>query len=60
MENVSTDELIQNGETENVEFKSTLRWNIHTQKKDDAIEHASLKTIAAFLNSYGGTLYNWY
>ncbi len=29
---------------------------MHTQKKDKEIEHASLKTIAAFLNSEGGTL----
>ncbi|MCR9289677.1 MAG: putative DNA binding domain-containing protein [Bacteroidetes bacterium] len=55
-EQVSTRDLIADGEDDFVEFKSSLRWNIHTQKRDKAIEHASLKTIAAFLNSHGGTL----
>ncbi len=55
-EQISTTDLVQEGEDDFVEFKSTLRWNMHTQKRDKAIEHASLKTIAAFLNSHGGTL----
>lgn len=55
-EQISTADLIAEGENNYMEFKSTLRWNIHTNKKDKAIEHASLKTIAAFLNSQGGTL----
>ncbi len=49
-------ELIGRGESYNLEFKSTLRWNIKAEKKDSAIEHASLKTISAFLNSTGGIL----
>lgn len=55
-EQVSTWELIKAGETEHVEFKSSLRWNKHTNKKDQAIEHAILKTLAGFMNSEGGTL----
>ena len=55
-EHISTTELIEAGENDHVEFKSTLRWNLFTQKKDKAIEHAALKTIAAFLNDEGGTL----
>jgi schlafen family protein len=51
------DEYIAKGEGEFVEFKSTLRWNIHTGKKDPKIEHAALKSIAAFLNSGGGHLF---
>lgn len=39
-----------------VEFKSTLRWNIDERRKDPVIEHEVLKTIAAFLNTNGGTL----
>ncbi len=54
--NTSTNLLVQGGETNKVEFKSTLRYNIHSGKFDKNIEHASLKTIAAFLNSDGGTL----
>jgi hypothetical protein len=49
-------ELIATGEGFNLEFKSSLRWNIKAGKKDPAIEHAALKTISAFLNSSGGTL----
>ncbi|MFT4662025.1 MAG: CRP-like cAMP-binding protein [Patiriisocius sp.] len=55
-EQSSTLSLIQNGEDNSVEFKSTLRLNIHTNEFDKRIELACLKTIAAFLNSSGGTL----
>lgn len=55
-ENTTTPALIQHGENEYIEYKSTLRCNLFTEKFDHAIEHASLKTIAAFLNSEGGTL----
>ena len=44
------------GEDDRLEFKSTLRWNLRTNKPDKAMEIACLKTIAAFLNSEGGTL----
>lgn len=50
------DEILKLGENYNVEFKSTLRMNLKAGKKDVNIEHASLKTIAAFLNSNGGVL----
>jgi type I restriction enzyme R subunit len=50
-------ELIQQGESKTLEFKSTLRWNLREDRKDDAaITHAVLKTIAAFLNTEGGDL----
>lgn len=49
-------ELIAGGETEGVEFKATLRTNLHTGQPDDKIQMAVLKTIAAFLNAGGGTL----
>ncbi len=48
--------LVQMGESDQLEFKSTLRWNLHTNKADKKIENACLKTIAAFLNSDGGLL----
>jgi CRP-like cAMP-binding protein len=48
--------LMEKGESEHVEFKSTLRYNLFSEKFDKNIEHAVLKTIAAFLNSEGGTL----
>ncbi|MEM8484962.1 MAG: RNA-binding domain-containing protein [Bacteroidota bacterium] len=53
---ISTAELIRQGESENVEFKSTFRMNLYTNKKDRSIEKAALKTICAFLNSEGGIL----
>ena len=49
-------DLIAQGEGYDLEFKSTLRWNLRAGKKDPAIEHAALKTVTAFLNSSGGTL----
>ena len=52
----TTAELITGGETEGVEFKSTLRMNLHTGQPDEKMQMAALKTIAAFLNAGGGTL----
>jgi type I restriction enzyme, R subunit len=50
-------ELIKRGESKTLEFKSTLRWNLKENRKDDkAVTHATLKTIAAFLNTDGGDL----
>ena len=53
---VSVAELISGGESDAVEFKSTLRTNLHTQQIDDKVQFAVLKTIAGFLNGKGGTL----
>jgi predicted HTH transcriptional regulator len=40
-----------------LEFKSSLRWNLREDRKDDVeVTHAVLKTIAAFLNTEGGDL----
>lgn len=48
--------LIEEGESDKLEFKSTLRWNIFAGKIGKEIEIAWLKTIVAFLNSNGGIL----
>jgi len=48
--------LVQIGESDEVEFKSTLRFNLHTGEKDQKMEYACLKTVAGFLNRDGGTL----
>jgi len=50
-------ELILKGESDNLEFKSTLRYNLFTKKSDNKMEHSVLKTISAFLNSSGGDLF---
>jgi type I restriction enzyme R subunit len=53
----SAEALIRGGESKTVEFKSTLRWNLVEDRKDDqVVTHAVLKTIAAFLNTEGGDL----
>jgi len=48
--------LIDRGESDALEFKSTLRWNLKTNKPGREIEKAWLKTVVAFLNTEGGTL----
>lgn len=48
--------MIRKGENEHLEFKSTLRINLHTGEPDKKIEHSVLKTISAFLNTEGGSL----
>jgi len=48
--------LIAKGENRAVEFKSTLRMNLHSKKPGKEIELAWLKGVAAFLNTDGGTL----
>ena len=39
-----------------MEFKATLRTNLHTDKPDKRMELSILKTLAGFLNTNGGTL----
>lgn len=48
--------LIAGGESGAVEYKSTLRRNLHTGQPDEKMHLAALKTIAGFLNARGGTL----
>eukprot|EP00831_Metopus_contortus_P017521 TRINITY_DN17391_c0_g1_i2.p1 TRINITY_DN17391_c0_g1~~TRINITY_DN17391_c0_g1_i2.p1 ORF type:complete len:559 (-),score=136.94 TRINITY_DN17391_c0_g1_i2:756-2432(-) len=49
-------DIVNAGEGGRVEFKQTLRFNLNSGKNGREIEHASLKTVSAFLNSEGGTL----
>ncbi|MEX0268052.1 RNA-binding domain-containing protein [Leptolyngbyaceae cyanobacterium UHCC 1019] len=49
-------DLIASGESAQLEFKSTARWNLQEHKKDRTMEEVVLKTVAAFLNAEGGTL----
>ena len=53
----STAEIISAGESQTVEFKSTARVNLHTGTQDKKIEHVIVKTVCAFLNSEGGSLF---
>jgi hypothetical protein len=49
-------EILASGETTQIEFKATLRVNLHTGLPDKKMEHSCIKSIAAFLNSQGGHL----
>ena len=49
-------ELICQGESERLEFKSTLRFNLAAGKPGKEIELAVLKTLTAFMNTDGGVL----
>ncbi len=49
-------DLVNQGESEKLEFKSTLRWCLKTDQPNRGVEVAWLKTVVAFLNSEGGVL----
>lgn len=53
---LAINQIVDDGESSEVEFKSTLRVNLHTGNKDRRMEMAILKTIAGFLNTNGGIL----
>jgi hypothetical protein len=48
--------IVASGESEKLEFKSTITTNIQTGENDKRMEKAVLKTIVAFLNTSGGIL----
>src|SRR3546814_17718588 len=53
----SSDLMIAEGESEELEFKQTLRWDIKEGRVNKELEGVIVKTIAAFTNSFnGGTL----
>jgi hypothetical protein len=49
-------DLIAAGESATVEFKSSARWDVKNSKAEKFIERIIVKTVAAFLNTAGGTL----
>lgn len=55
-EKVSLEDVITEGENEEVEFKQTLRWDIKLGNVNKELEAVIMKTIAAFANAHGGTL----
>jgi hypothetical protein len=48
--------LVAGGESERLEFKSTMRWNLRADKPGKEIELAWLKSVVAYLNTDGGIL----
>jgi len=51
-----TCELLDQPEGEHIEYKSSFQWDVRHQSKNPDLKFSALKTIAAFLNSNGGTL----
>jgi Putative DNA-binding domain len=48
--------LIKSGEGHSLEFKETARWDVRQNQPSKVMEKVVLDTVAAFLNSEGGTL----
>jgi len=49
-------EIIRGNESEQIEFKTTFRWDVKRNQVNKELERGVVKTIAAFLNSEGGSL----
>ncbi len=56
LSNMELLEIINKGETEYVEFKSSLRWDYRENKVNKVLETVILKSINAFANAKGGKL----
>lgn len=55
--NEEVQQLILAGESDTVEFKSTLRYDLHNKEVNKKLEYVIAKTITAFMNSDGGNLF---
>jgi len=53
---VPISELIKQGESHTLEFKETLEYDVKQNRNNHNLNKECLKTIAAFLNTDGGTL----
>ena len=53
---VTLEDIIAEGENEEVEFKETLRWDVRQEAVNKELENVILKTVAAFANAQGGRL----
>ncbi|MBV1711603.1 MAG: ATP-binding protein [Desulfomicrobium sp.] len=53
---VTLEDLIAEGENEDLEFKETFRWDVRQGTVNKDLENVILKTIAAFANAHGGRL----
>jgi hypothetical protein len=49
--------ILKKGESGNIEFKSSMRWDYREAKVNPQLENVILKTIAAFTNAEGGYLF---
>lgn len=53
---MSIEELIAHGESQHVEYKSSLIWDYRQQKPNKGLYEPVMKNLVAFMNSTGGTL----
>lgn len=53
---ITLTEILKQPEHQNVEFKSSLRWDFKEGKVNKMMEKQIMKTVASFLNSDGGYL----
>jgi hypothetical protein len=53
---VMLEDLVAEGESDELEFKSTLRWDLKEGSVNKKLEDVIMKTVSAFANSQGGTL----
>lgn len=53
---VSLEDLIAEGESQELEFKSSLRWDLVQGSVNKKLEDVVIKTVSAFANAQGGTL----
>ena len=53
---VSIEEMIEEGESDGLEFKSSLRWDYKEGRPNKDLELVIVKTVSAFANADGGTL----
>ncbi len=52
----NVEQLIKQGESSTLEFKTTFQWDVREGKKAEYLRDSCVKTIAAYLNSDGGML----
>jgi predicted HTH transcriptional regulator len=55
-QNLDYQDILSNGETDTVEFKSSLRYDLRQQATNKKLELVIAKTVSAFLNTNGGML----
>jgi hypothetical protein len=56
-EAIDYEDIINNGENDYIEFKSSLRWDFEKKNVNKLMEYVIAKTMAAFMNSEGGKLF---
>jgi predicted HTH transcriptional regulator len=54
---ITLEQALRTGETQNLEFKSTFQWDLRRNQYVEERRLDILKSIAGFLNTNGGTLF---